>query len=51
VDPWGEVLADAGADEECIITADVDEGRIAEVRERIRSLQHDRPFVSAARDA
>jgi predicted amidohydrolase len=51
VDPWGQVLADAGADDECIITADVDEGRIAEVRERIRSLQHDRPFVSAARDA
>lgn len=51
VDPWGEVLADAGPDEERTITADVDEGRIAEVRERIRSLQHDRPFVSAARDA
>ncbi|HEX5458510.1 MAG TPA: carbon-nitrogen hydrolase family protein [Steroidobacteraceae bacterium] len=51
VDPWGEVLADAGPDEERIITADVDEGRIAEVRDRIRSLQHDRPFVSAARDA
>jgi len=51
VDPWGEVLADAGPDEERIITADVDEGRIADVRERIRSLQHDRPFVSAARGA
>ena len=51
VDPWGEVLADAGADEECIVTADVDERHIAEVRGRIRSLQHDRPFVSAARDA
>lgn len=49
VDPWGEVLADAGPDDERIITADVDEGRVAEVRERIRSLQHDRPFVSAAR--
>jgi len=51
VDPWGEVLADAGSDAECIITADVDEERIAQVRDRIRSLQHDRPFVSAARDA
>ena len=50
VDPWGEVLADAGPDDECIITADVDEGRVAEVRARIRSLQHDRPFVSAARN-
>ena len=51
VGPWGEVLADAGPDEERIITADIDEGRVAQVRERIRSLQHDRPFVSAARDA
>jgi len=50
VDPWGEVLADAGASDEGIITADIDEGRVAEVRGRIRSLQHDRPFVSAARD-
>ena len=51
VDPWGEVLADAGPDAERIITADIAEGRVAEVRERIRSLQHDRPFASAARDA
>lgn len=51
VDPWGEVLADAGPDAEGIIIADVDEGRVAEVRGRIRSLQHDRPFASAARDA
>jgi predicted amidohydrolase len=48
VDPWGEVLADAGPDDERIITADIDEGRVAEVRGRIRSLQHDRPFTSAA---
>lgn len=51
VDPWGEVLADAGADSECIITADIDEGRVAEVRGRIRSLAHDRPFLSAVRGA
>ena len=51
VDPWGKVLADAGSDDERIITADIDEARVAEVRARIRSLQHDRPFVSAARDA
>lgn len=49
VDPWGEVLADAGADSECIITADIEEGRVAEVRARIRSLAHDRPFLSAVR--
>lgn len=51
VDPWGEVLADAGGDAECIITADIDAEHIAEVRERIRSLAHDRPFLSAARNA
>lgn len=50
VDPWGEVLADAGADDEGIITVDIDEGRIAEVRGRIRSLAHDRPFLSAVRE-
>ena len=50
VDPWGEVLADAGANDERIITADIDEGRIAEVRGRIRSLAHDRPFHSAVRE-
>ncbi|MHB8813091.1 MAG: carbon-nitrogen hydrolase family protein [Steroidobacteraceae bacterium] len=50
VDPWGEVLADAGADDERIITADIDMGRIAEVRGRIRSLAHDRPFLSAVRE-
>lgn len=50
VDPWGEVLADAGGDGECIIAADIDEGRVAEVRSRIRSLAHDRPFLSAVRD-
>ncbi len=51
VDPWGEVLADADADDEGVITAEIDEGRVAEVRARIRSLQHDRPFASAARNA
>lgn len=49
VDPWGEVLADAGGDSECIITADIDEDRVAQARSRIRSLAHDRPFLSAVR--
>ena len=44
VDPWGEVLADAGPDRVGIIYAAIDRGRIAEVRERIRSLSHDRPY-------
>ena len=43
VDPWGEVLADGGAD--CgFILAEVDTGRVAEARAMIPSLQHDRPI-------
>ncbi|RME34406.1 MAG: carbon-nitrogen hydrolase family protein [Gammaproteobacteria bacterium] len=43
VDPWGEVLADAG-EEPGFVCAGIDPGRVAEVRNRIPSLQHDRPF-------
>lgn len=50
VDPWGEILADAGGDEIGVITAEIDRTRVVEVRERIRSLSHDRPFRSAAND-
>jgi deaminated glutathione amidase len=41
VDPWGEVLADAGADIG-FVTAVIDPARIAEVRAMVPSLQHDR---------
>lgn len=47
VDPWGEVLADAGV-EPGIIYAEVDAARVAEVRGMIPSLRHDRPFHTAA---
>jgi predicted amidohydrolase len=42
VDPWGEVLADAG---ECIgfITAEIDPAKIAEARRMVPALRHDRP--------
>lgn len=43
VDPWGEVLADAGT-ETGIIRARLDLGRVAEVRGMIPSLTHDRAF-------
>jgi predicted amidohydrolase len=46
VDPWGEVLADAG-DQPGIIYAKVDSARVAEVRGMIPALRHDRPFESA----
>ena len=37
VDPWGEVLARAG-DEPCLVAADLDFARQAEVREQLPSL-------------
>ncbi len=46
VDPWGEVLADAG-DQPGIIYAEIDAARVAEVRGMIPALRHDRPFDTA----
>jgi deaminated glutathione amidase len=43
VDPWGEVLADAG-DGVDLISAHIDLARIAEARRMVPSLNHDRPF-------
>jgi deaminated glutathione amidase len=44
LDPWGEVLADAG-EGVGIATARIDVARIAEVRRMVPSLQHDHPFT------
>jgi len=44
VDPWGEVLADAG-EGVGIVSARVDAARIAEVRGMVPSLRHDRAFT------
>jgi predicted amidohydrolase len=44
VDPWGEVLADAG-DTTGVVTADIDLAKVAAVQRMIPSLQHDRPFT------
>jgi deaminated glutathione amidase len=41
VDPWGEVLADAG-EGVGFITAEIDPARIAEVRRMVPALRHDR---------
>lgn len=41
VDPWGEILAEAGEEEELVL-ADVDLRRIAEVRAQIPTLAHRR---------
>lgn len=43
VSPWGEILAEAGADP-CVILADIDLARVEEVRARIPALTHGRPF-------
>jgi deaminated glutathione amidase len=53
IDPWGEVLADAG-EGVGIASARIDPARIAEVRRMVPSLGHDRRFtdpVPAARRA
>jgi deaminated glutathione amidase len=47
VDPWGEVLADAG-EGVGIVSAHIDPARIAEVRRMVPSLDHDRPFSPPA---
>jgi predicted amidohydrolase len=47
VDPWGEVLADAG-EEPGIIYAEIDPARVAKIRGMMPSLQHDRPYAVAA---
>jgi predicted amidohydrolase len=44
VDPWGEVLADAG-EGVGIVTARIDPAAIAKARRMVPSLQHDRPFT------
>jgi predicted amidohydrolase len=47
VAPWGEILAEAGEDP-CVITAEIDPAKVAEARQRIPALTHDRP-VSVSR--
>ena len=44
VDPWGEILADGGA-EPGVICADIDTEQVAKVRGRIPSLKNERPFT------
>jgi len=44
VDPWGEILADGGA-EPGVIYADIDLSQVARVRNRIPSLKNERPFT------
>ena len=50
VDPWGEVLADAGQGVEIIIGR-IEVARIAEARRMVPSLGHDQPFARQNRVA
>jgi predicted amidohydrolase len=45
VDPWGEVLADAG-EGVGIISARIEVGAIGKARRMVPSLRHDRPFTA-----
>ncbi len=47
VSPWGEVVADAG-EEPGYIVADLDLARVAEARQSIPTLSHDRDFAMPA---
>ena len=43
ISPWGQLLAEAGV-EPGVVTADIDLGILEDMRRRIPSLGHDRPF-------
>ncbi|HET9752628.1 MAG TPA: carbon-nitrogen hydrolase family protein [Myxococcales bacterium] len=45
IDPWGEVLADAGGAEEGLALAPIDPGRLAQVRRDLPALRHVRHDV------
>lgn len=48
VDPWGRVVAEAGADEDCVVVAEVDPARVTEARGMIPALRHDRSVAIEA---
>jgi deaminated glutathione amidase len=48
VNPWGEVLADAG-DGVGVVSTSIDPAHVAEARRMVPSLGHDRPFASPER--
>jgi predicted amidohydrolase len=48
VNPWGEVLADAG-DKVGYAIAEIDPAKVEEARQMIPALRHDRPFQAPER--
>jgi len=43
IDPWGRVLADAGAIDDTVITAEIDPDTTTDIRRRLPALEHRRP--------
>ncbi len=46
VAPWGEVLADAGGENTGFVVAEIDMTKVAEARQMVPSLQHDRKYAA-----
>jgi predicted amidohydrolase len=49
VDPWGDVLADAGGAGAGVVVADLDPAALERARRRIPCLEHVRPWLGAGR--
>ena len=47
VSPWGEIVAEADGIHPTVIVADIKSSEVQQARQRIPSLQHDRPFQVA----
>lgn len=48
IDPWGNILADGGGDDEGVVTAEIDLALIKKARRRIPALKHDRAYSPPA---
>jgi predicted amidohydrolase len=47
VSPWGEILAEADGHHPAVLIADIQSSAVQQARQRVPSLQHDRPFQVA----
>ena len=51
VSPWGDIIAEADGAQPGVVVANIDPRAVLEARQRIPSLQHDRPYGIRAVDA
>ena len=51
VSPWGDIIAEADGAQPGVVVANIDPRAVLEARQRIPSLQHDRPYGVRAVDA